>query len=79
MSKDNRRLSPGLVLWVAGRVITQHAEATDPHRATGRCKQCRPDGCAMLAWAIGTVRAERTAGHRPRWYAAGPAPIRSAS
>ena len=49
---DRPAASPGTVLWGAQQIIRQHREATDPHRVTGRCKQCRPDGsCGLLRWA----------------------------
>lgn len=36
--------SPAAVYWAAEQVIRQHAEPASEHRATGRCKQCGPDG-----------------------------------
>ncbi|PWU44261.1 hypothetical protein DLJ46_26930 [Micromonospora globispora] len=56
---DDGPITPALVLWTAKRVITQHSEPASAHRATGRCAQCRDDGCGMLAWAIGVVKAHR--------------------
>ncbi|WP_174534749.1 hypothetical protein [Micromonospora chalcea] len=66
---DDGPVTPALVLWTAKRVITQHAEAASPHRATGRCAQCRDDGCGMLSWAIGVVKEHRLAANRPGRFA----------
>jgi hypothetical protein len=62
---DDGPLTPSLVLWVAKRVITQHSEIANQHRATGRCKQCRSDGCDMLSWAVGIVKANRVTTNQP--------------
>ncbi|MDH6463151.1 hypothetical protein M2302_003336 [Micromonospora sp. A200] len=60
---DDGPITPALVLWTAKRVITAHREQPSEHRATGRCGQCRDDGCDMLTWARGVVRAHRRAGN----------------
>ena len=59
MPIDDGPITPALVRWTAKRVITQHSEPASPHRATGRCGQCRDSGCDMLGWAIGVVKAHR--------------------
>ncbi|MER6594164.1 hypothetical protein ABT214_20415 [Micromonospora purpureochromogenes] len=60
MPMDDGPITPALVVWTAKRVITQHSEPPSEHRVTGRCKQCRDDGCGMLDWARGVLKAHRT-------------------
>ncbi|HEX8630400.1 MAG TPA: hypothetical protein VF755_19745 [Catenuloplanes sp.] len=51
-SADEGALTPDFVVWVARRVVAQHAEEPHPDRATGRCAQCLPEGpCPLLVWA----------------------------
>lgn len=57
------------MLWASKQVITQHSEIASPDRATGACKQCRPDGCDMLTWAINNLKAHRQAANRLDRYA----------
>ncbi|GAA4581527.1 hypothetical protein GCM10023176_62310 [Micromonospora coerulea] len=59
MPIDDGPITPALVLWTAKRVIMAHSEPPNPHRATGRCIQCRDNGCDMLSWAIGVLREHR--------------------
>ncbi|WP_326562051.1 hypothetical protein [Micromonospora sp. NBC_01796] len=57
MPVDAPPATPSLVLWAARRVFLMHTEPTEVNRSTGSCKQCRPEGCEMLAWA-GTILRE---------------------
>jgi hypothetical protein len=44
-------VSPDVVRWAAEQVIRMHTEPPQNYRHTGRCAQCRHEGCAMLTWA----------------------------
>ncbi|WP_374539474.1 hypothetical protein [Micromonospora aurantiaca (nom. illeg.)] len=66
MPMDEGAVTPALVIWTAQRVVTQHHEPASEHRATGRCAQCRDDGCGMLEWARGVLKARRLAGNRAK-------------
>ncbi|MFF5172998.1 hypothetical protein ACFY3U_10225 [Micromonospora sp. NPDC000089] len=64
MPMDDGPITPALVIWTAQRVVTQHREPPNAHRATGRCAQCRDARCDMLDWAREVLRAHRRAGRR---------------
>ncbi|MFK3985182.1 hypothetical protein ACI2K4_33015 [Micromonospora sp. NPDC050397] len=68
MAMDDGPPTPAVVLWASKRVITQHSSVNGPDRTPRTCKQCRDDGCDLLAWAIGNVKANRQAGNRPDHY-----------
>ena len=60
--------SPAAVEWARIRVLAMHREVWNPHRATGGCAQCGPDGCPLLDEAeVGTVGADnaRAGGAEP--------------
>jgi hypothetical protein len=60
MAMDDGPVTPAVVLWASKRVISQHSELANPDRATGTCKLCTDEGCAMLEWAVRNVREART-------------------
>lgn len=68
MPLDDGPLTPALVLWVSQRVIRQHIEVNSGRWAPGRCRQCADDGCRLLDWARGNLKAHRQAGNRPDRY-----------
>ncbi len=64
----SRPVSTGTIRWGAERVLAMHTESEATDRATGRCRQCQPDGrCGLLHWArtvlaAGEVEAGRRVG-----------------
>nr|MDT0660191.1 hypothetical protein [Micromonospora sp. DSM 115978] len=68
MPMDDGPPTPALVLWVSRRVVRQHSGAAGGRWVDGRCRQCAADGCHLLDWARGNLKAHRQAGNRPDRY-----------
>ncbi|MFF5174383.1 hypothetical protein ACFY3U_17330 [Micromonospora sp. NPDC000089] len=64
MPMDDGPVTPALVIWTAQRVVAQHHEPPNEHRATSRCAQCADNTCEMLDWARSVLKARRLAGGR---------------
>jgi hypothetical protein len=68
MPLDDGPVTPALVLWVSRRVVRQHTNYSGGRWEPGRCEQCVDDGCRLLEWARGNLKAHRQAGNRPNRY-----------